>query len=329
MQLFSKRYRPDLSGSARNSLTGMQLIPEHLRVRLQNEIKYFASSKNYLEPFLLMDDRSTGEFYLNYQTLKDMSLRLLGYNVAGIIWCNSMDLNLDNYNDLHFFDLIELLIVFSRDAVREELIGRIGKIFEDEDGSFVIDGFMIMERNASLKSMVYLIKDEDLRKKIIDYYESLSGVENDYVSAAKISADLVQAIFSSPYDQDGTKKYSEDLCRKVAERWTSPENVDNLSRLISEIVVNAKALSNQIKDVRHFDQHKISVNGPDIYKFITGSNILITELTISSLQDEFLHLEDPDKLKNDYLKKYSVDKNLILVRGATQPIETNIDDIPF
>src|SRR3989344_3952502 len=250
MELFSKRYKPSslrgpLISRADEAKDGF--LKEPLRRRLQHEVKYIISSDSYLEDFLVIKNKRTEKNYLHKETLRDLSFRELGYNIADITDCENLDFSTSEYRDTKFFDLVELIIIFARLNKRQELIDRLQIIFKEEDNQFVLHDFMIFKRDeTSVGSLVPLIKDLHLRNKLDEYYSARQSWRPNYAAMARTSADILQLLFSSPSKQGETKTYTQGLCKKVAAKWTDEKNVKKLSELLEATVKNTKSLNNEI-----------------------------------------------------------------------------------
>jgi hypothetical protein len=323
MKLFSKRYTPESLGNKN------LLIQAKLRERLIKEVKFFVESKNFIEPFLLVNDEIDGRYYLYKQSLADLSVRELGYDLTGII-NNSLELINDNtYSDFLFFDLLELLIIFSRNDKRAELVKRLQRILEEENSDFIISEFMIVHKKESgLKAIIPILKNTELKEKLLSMY----GIYQDklnYQSFARISADILQYLFSSPRDKKGTKSYSEDLCRKVASKWTEAKNVEALTDIFNEQVKQTKKMSNEISNIRHTDKSTIPVEGFSFYKLISFNNLSIIELVIQSLPEEYIISREPEQLKKDYFQNYGIKDGLVFTIEKPKDEEIVPDDIPF
>jgi hypothetical protein len=263
----------------------------------------------------------------------DLSLRELGYDMSDYIDLREINFSDDKEKDEKLFDFVELLIIFTKSEKRSELIERINEIFIEEGNDFLIFQYMIINRkNTGLKSILPLIKDGLLKTKLNEYYQSALLPAPQYETLARISADIIQRLFSSPDAKDKTKKYADDVCKNIAERTTILENIDVLTKLLSDTIKNAKELSNQISNIRHTDQITIPVDSPNIYKLIVFKNINLAEITILSLPEKYITDHNPDQLKNSYLKKFNLDKNAgWIVESNKQNNDNDIDikNIPF
>lgn len=292
-------------------------------------------SNKYLEPFLTLKGESNDEYSLYKGSVDDLTMRELGYEMSGAV--DLIDLqpkDAEQGQDAKFFDLVELLIIFAKTEKRGDLIERLKTIFVEEGSEFSIHGFMIVNTaNEGLRSIAPLIKEKILKEKIQEFYDQQRmSLKPNYEFLAKTSAEIVQLIFSSPTSKEKTQKYASDLCLKVAQEWTEKNKATDLSTLLSETVKNAKALSNQIADVRHTDRTTIPVDSPDIYKIVASKNINIAELFILSLPEMYISKQDPEGLKSSYLSRYGIDKTsgwFVKTKEQQSPDDIDPDNIPF
>lgn len=334
MELFSKRninrrsrFRRDYVRKNREDEDD-SFIKDSTRVRVFQEIKFISSSDKFIERFLLTDNQEEEQFYIRSKSMSDLTLTALGYDISEYIAFKKIGANEIN-DDSKLFDLIEILLIFSKKSMRKQLVERFALILKEEDEPFALHGFMLINtKDTGLRAVASLIKEELLKKKITDFYDHQRGYSSNYEILAKTSVEILQLIFSSPKAKNETGIYAEELCLKVAQKWTNVKNVKNLQKLLNETVLNAKKLSNQISDIRHTDRTTIPVGTPNIYKLITSKNINIAELVILSLLEEFILEQDPEKLKFDYLKRYDVTRDS---EWKIQKIENEIriEEIPF
>jgi hypothetical protein len=342
MELFSKRYEDRIRRTMYRSIRSSEVpekgkfIKDSLRNRLKEQIKYMVRSKSYLEPMMYVNNATSGETYLHTGTLSDLSMREVGYDLDSFINLKDLSYREETYQDAKFFDLIELIIIFSKKDRRAELVSRLEVIFKEEGQEYSIHGHMIVSReNDGLRSTIPLLKEKNLQIKIKEYYEQRLVTSVNFEILAQISADIIQLLFSSPKKRNKTKEYAEELCEQIASRWTDKTKVAELKKLLSETVKNSKELANQIQNVRHTDRTTIPVEAPDLYKLIANKNINIAELVILSLPEKFISSQDPEDIKLSYLAQYGLskesgwavkDKPLIDYSGLD---EINPDDIPF
>lgn len=326
MELFSKRYPTSTLKRLYKDYDG-HFMSFRLRNMLLEEMKFFLSSKEYIEQFLLVDDKIDSKVYLHFETLKNLSKRVLGYDLAGIIDCQKLEvISYDVYSDSDLLDFIELMIIFAKKERRDIVASRIKSILEQESDDLTINNYMIMhKKETGLRALIPIIKDVDLRKRLDSLYSNLYQKPN-YEILARSSADILQKIFSSPKNQDKTKKFSESLCNDIATKWTVKSKKKNLVNLLSEFVKHAKDLNNQIANIRHTDRYTIPIEGYSFYKLIAHNNISIIELVIQSLPEKFVTKRDPDELKEQYLENYCISPTSTWTRKPKQYEEV---DIPF
>jgi hypothetical protein len=341
MELFSKR-----NEGQRLRRLGSRQFPRQedetnflkvsLRNRLREQIKYVIRSKVFLESFLYVNNKQTGETYLHSASLSDLSMREAGYDIASAFDLASLEPNEESrFEDAKFFDLLELFIIFTLPVKRIELVGRLSDVFNEEGNDFAIHGSMIVSREQDgLRSIVPLLKEKNLRDKVGEYYQQRMAISQNYEFLARISADILQLLFSSSEAQSKTKKHSTDLCEQVAFKWTEKGKSTELAELFSNTVKNAKQLSNQIQNVRHTDRTTIPIESPNFYKLIALKNISIIELVILSLPELFISSQDPETIKESYLKRYDLNKDTqwaVKAREIPQDFFGEIDpsSIPF
>lgn len=326
---YSIRYQSSSMSESGDKSEG-QFISNSLRNRLREVLKYVVKSGKYLESFTFVDDQESNQCYLHDNTLKDLSLRELGYDVTDALNLKDLTSKSSNIEDLKFFDLIELIIILTKEDQREDLVVRLNNVFKQEKDKYQIHGYMIISKiNEGLRSTVALIKDKHLREKLNEYYENSGLLRRNYESLARISSDMVQLVFSSPESKEKTKDYSLELCKKVATKWTEKEKVEELTELLSETVLNTKKLFNNIKNLRHTDRTTIPVELPNFYKLINTKNIHLVELIILSLPENYIMEQSPEEVKNSYLENYRITKSIGWTVKKKIPAEINIDDIPF
>jgi hypothetical protein len=291
-------------------------------------------SNEYLETFLVVEDAKENRFYLHEPTLSDLSSREIGYRIGEIINCQEITFPspFGGFDDLKLFDLIELLIIFTKDKKRKKFISEIQRIFNEDGQDFILHNYMISKKSESgIRSIMPLLKDKKL-KEFLESYIKLSRAELDYKNLARLSADIMQRIFSSPSTQKETKEYSERLCDKVALRWTSKSKASDLSNLLSNSVKESKLFNNMLSDIRHSDKYTVPIASPSLYKLVAQINISIAELFILSLLEEFIAEQNPSVIKNSYLKWCKVEKDSTWkknVRQEQEEEEIDVKDIPF
>lgn len=321
MKLFSKRYP---------SVEGKSFLSSSLRSRLQNKIKFIVESNEYIEAFLIVNDEIANKFYFHDESLRQLSQLELGYDITEIIGRKNFDFNQVQYQDIKFFDLIELLVIFSKEDKRTDFIGGLKEIFEEEGGRFTIHNFMIIVKSSTgLRALSHLIKEKALEEKIKGLYPS-NEQDVNYQIFAKTSAEVLQFLFSSSEKKSNTKSYAENLCKEVARRWTSKTKLKELAVLLSEAVKQAKSFNNEISNIRHTDRTTIPVDNPGIYKFIWMHNVALIELFILSLPENYIVRQTPTELKNNYLSTYRLKKAPGWIVRKQEDDDIDIEEeIPF
>jgi len=315
MITFSKRYTEKLIRrrlmlnrsrfDSRHESISNNLISPEMRVRLQSEIQ-FLIKHGYIESFLTVNDELRETIYLHNETFNDLCNRELGYGLSSIINPDTLTFNSDkDFDDAKFFDLIEIILVFSREDKHEFMSKRIKEIFDESGEKYTIYSDSIyIKGETGLRSISALIKDSMLKEKIIKSTEDIEM--DDYQACAKKTADIIQYLFSGE-QQKTTKKCSEELITKVLKKLSLSSESTDLVKKISDLVQISKYLNNTIRDVRHTDQHTLPVDEPNIYKLISNINIGIAELVILSLPEEYIFQDEKDGLKEKYIKDYDID----------------------
>ncbi len=330
MQVFSKRY-PEHSIRRLSASLGQEstknFISSSLRTRLLEEVKFLISSGDFLERCLIVDDLEKDTYFLHPDTIKNIFEREVGYDISNFFNTRVLEFATSDNPDAYFFDLIELMIVFSNESKRDEIISRIKNIFIEENAPFTINSFMIvLTKETGLRALVPILKDNLLKNKLEELYEALNSGKN-YQISARLAADVVQYLFSSD-DKSKTKSFATDLCTEIASKWTNGPNVDILASLINDNVKNAKALNNQIANIRHTDRHTIPVEGSIFFKLVTYEDLSIVELVIQSLPETFITNKDPEELKSDYFVRYKVQTDVKWTYKKKEEAKVE-DDIPF
>ncbi|MFA5994862.1 MAG: hypothetical protein WCW27_03160 [Patescibacteria group bacterium] len=332
MQSFSKRYSNKSIRSIGENNPNV-FITDELRNRLLYEIRYIVETKT-LENFIIVLDypATANKYYFNDDNLKNFSLAELGYDLTEFINCKTLEINPSvAINDYKIFDLIEILIIFSVENQREKIVKRFNDIFSDESSIFFIYEDKITKKETSnIKSLLPLINDDILKNKLIEFY-NINETTSDYKILSRISADLVQRLFSSEEKQKKTRAYAEQLCSLIAKQWTMKNRASELSVMINESVLLAKKFNSKIEDIRHTDKSTIPVGSPSIYKMITMNNMAIIELTLLSCPEKYFGQMKAMNIKKNYLNKYHVDPNAEWTHSKNNEKynEINVEDIPF
>lgn len=334
MELFSKRNktsrlnRPHYLREGEDNPKGF--LKESTRKRLQEEIKYIVESNQYLERFIVVHLKKDDRYCLESDTLKQLTMRTLGYDINKILKTKSFDFDTPEYNDIYFFDLIEIIVIFSKKDKRDDVVNRLQDILKEEKTSFVFYDFMIFSRDTSgLRSIVPLIKNQKLKTELEQFFSEF-GISSNYETGARKSAQILSLVFSSPNSKKDTKKYTEDMCKNISKRITDKEHQVAFASLLSDTIKNAKELNNQISNIRHIENYTIPVDSPNFFKLVTNKNIGLIELAILSRPEDYVTSKDPEEIKQYYLKQYNVSPLTEWYIGPNKPEdEIDPDDIPF
>lgn len=323
-----------------------ELVGNETRNRLISEVRYLTSNNDFLEWFILFENQRAGKIYLDKNKLDSFSLAELGYRISDYFVFEDFAMiakKLDTkdedeyFEDAKLFDLVEITVVFSKEKKRDEVISRFNTIFSEEGSRFHIESKLITKKSGEdIRSLSGVLKSENLKSKINLFYSLESG---DYVESAKISTEILNILFSD-YIKDGKKKEIEKIRNKLASKLIKPSknkksHVEKTTRLIGYLdnLLNiAKDLNNDIYDIRHTEKSTIDVKNQNFYKLISRLNVSIAELAMTTLKDDYILGEDWEKIKNDYIEKYKIDRQTRLV--IKNPIvstddEIRPEDIPF
>ena len=358
MKLFSKRNKLNLDYLQRDNSFSTQrhklspqflkrkqeLVNEEARSRLVSQIQFLSSSKIFLEAYILSEDKEKKKFTLSQTLLDNFSLSELGYKFSKVLKFRDLEIigiqigddeaetMVTIYDDYKLFDLIETIILFSKEDKRKEVISRIDKIFSEEACNWKIIKHLITRNTGeNLSDITNQLKDDKLADKLRaydDFYEN-----DDYVNSAKISADILNIIFSD-FLQNNKKKQIESIKENIVNLVVDNvegknEKKEEMKEYIEQLLINSKNLSNNIFDVRHSEKHTIKIKNPYIYKLISQNNMSLIEFVVTSLKDEFILSEDWENIKAEYLQKYNINKNMIYFYPEKEKPEIDADDIPF
>lgn len=337
MLTFSKRYEkthPILRGYSRLSSKEDEdnlriILDSRTRTRIQHQIVYMVKTGDYLKSFLTVNDEEDRSYHLHEPSLNALCGAELGFDPTGIMDTRpTRFIETDKPNDFYLFDLIELFIVFCKDSKRGEFIARLQSIFDEEDTGYRIHGYMVTKTAGSnLSNIIGLIENKTLRAKLNDYYAA-ARLSHDFKQLAKLSADIIQYIFSGKESSKTTKTESEEILKKIAESWSSGKKTEALQLILSNEVKNAKELNNRIDDIRHTDKFTIKIANPNFYKVIAERNMALAELAIMSVPEEYLINEDPEIICENYSKNFNVNlKAGWIIRAPEPPID--LSEIPF
>jgi hypothetical protein len=351
MKLFSKRNRliqeySDSSRFSRYTLKKKELISSEIRNRVASEIKFLASSNDYLEWFILFENQKQDRIFLDKAQADNFSLAELGYSMSDYFeFENFKVIELEQeilspsrhesqkekyFDDFKLFDLAEMIILFSKNDKRQEVIKRFNLIFHEESADFQIVEHLITKKTGeTLASLSSILKDEELKAKIGLYFQLRKS--QDYKMAAKTSSEILNIIFSDYIKKKKTKKV-EEIVEKLTSKTLATKDskkIEQFKQYINDLLQIAKSLSNDIYDVRHTEKSTIRVSNDGMYKLISNDNIALAELVLTTLKDDFVIDDNWEKIKQDYIGKYQI--NPTIRRAIRKPKEepVNLDDIPF
>lgn len=355
MKLFSKRntriYRESRLNDDRFSrINGRELISEEVRNRLISEIKFITSSDDFLDYWIFFKNEKKDLLYLDKDKIDQFSLAELGSRMSDHFEFEKFDIKKQKhtsrfsekegtyFDDYKLFDLIEIIFLFSKEVKRFEVINRFNSIFQEEGVNFeVIEHLITRKSGETIKSLISLLKDKNLGSKLKSYYQFYEN--EDFVNSAKLSADILNIVFSD-FIKDNKKKKINELQNKIALKIVSGGSnakdkrkrfvgyLNNLSNL-------SKDLSNDIYDVRHTENSTIEIRNQNIYKLISNQNMSIIELVLTSLKDDYVLGDNWEMIKNDYVKKYKIDTTTRYVipkskeNSFSDEDDINPEDIPF
>lgn len=360
MKLFSKRnskrrmnpsmrYPRGISSSRfnRERVLGnsQEIITSEVRTRLVSLIKFLTSSNLFIEGYVLIENKGEKLHYLNEDLINDFSQAELGYKFSDTFKLQpfSFDGNyvsLENsdeperiFNDYFLFDLLETVILFSKNDQRDEVIKRIDNILKEESTGFsIIENLITKDGGEDLKNIFPQLKDEKLSQKIKSYYQFF---ENDnYINACKISADILNIIFSD--DSSGKKKIIHEMQKSIADSVVLNKKEKDKRKLefieyFNSMMNISRTLNNQIYDIRHSEKTTIRISNEYFYKLICTYNMSLVELVLTSLKDRYLFTEDWETIKNLYIESYRINKETryFIPDPKDDPSYIDPEDIPF
>lgn len=363
MKLFSKRYTHTDLRSFEERRIGIyfrshatELISSEARNRLIAEIRFLSERDGFLEKFILFEDERKQKICLDGDKLDNFSLAELGYRVSDYFEFNEFkmiklersvkadtsDKRAGSYfDDYRLFDLAEMIILFSKEQQRNNIINRIDNILTEENTKYQIQEHLITKREGeTLKSLTSILKNDVLRTKL-RRYSAFEDAE-DYIAAAKVSADIANIIFSdsllkkSDHIQNIKTRISEKLLSNTSD--FTPKKTEELVEILTLLLTCSQKLSNRIYDVRHTEADTIKTNNVNTYKLIAHHNMAIVELALTTLKDDYILSENWEAIKLDYIEKYKINPNSRLTikkrRIDIFPDELddtpiNLEDIPF
>ena len=358
MKLFSKRnklprHHSERFQSSYTSQNYLELINPEARNRLISEIKFLTSVNDFLEWFILFENQKENKIILDQQKVDNFSLSELGYEMSEFFDFEDFAIKKqerlvrrpdgestkkDYFDDYKLFDLAEMIILFAEDQKRDEVIIRLNSILSEEGSDYKIVDFLITkDTGEGIQSIATLLKDSNLRSKINTYYDFEES--DDFINAAKISADILNIIFSD-YIKNNKKKEVENTITEVVnslvEKGTDEAaKKKRLIAYIDDLSQISKKLSNDIYDIRHSEKSTIRVSNSYMYKLIANNNINLAELVITTLRDDYILGENWEKIKDEYIDKYNIDrKTRLVIAKPKKPVQPDFDeidpnDIPF
>lgn len=305
MQIFSKRYKAkDIPVEADDD----KFLSSELRLKLISIIDHAVESNQYIETFLILEDHAKEQYHKNKytihtRTINEVANRELGYFFSK--YFNFSPLQFKIVNDFILLDFIEILIIFSKDNKRSDFVSNIKYVLEGEtDFLTIYKGNIIVKSLTELKSLVPLINDMILRRKLKSYYEN--QIDPDYQLLSKISADILQRVFSSK-SKNKTKEESEKICQELANIWgKTSKTKEKIKNLISDEVKLTKGFNNEIENIRHTDKSTLNINSPILFKLITVKSITLVELVILNFPEKYLSFNNPKIIKQEYFKRYEI-----------------------
>lgn len=337
--LFDERHLPLPSRAMRR----MELISPEARNRLISEIKFLSSRDGFLEWFIFFENKKKGTIFFDSDKIDNFSLAELGYSMSDYfefeyfkmvqnqrkVRFSADDEKIEKYfDDSKLFDLAEITILFAKPEERDNVIKRFNIIFAEENSNYEIVQHLITKKSGeNLKSLKNILKDDALKTKLNSYlnYE----FDGDYLNAAKVSAEIVNLMFSG-YIKDDKPSVIKKLKQKLVERLLAAADAKSikgkkLEGHIDSLLKIAKDLSNEIYDVRHTEKSTLEIRNDNIYKLISRNNGSIIELVLTTLKDEYVISDNWDKIKKDYIEKYKIDPNSRLYIEKPDPVDEPID----
>jgi hypothetical protein len=321
-----------------------QVLNSECRNRLLAQIKFVVSTQDFLEKYILVEDKGQKVYFVNDQMFNDFAVAELGYKFSDFINLRtfefketriepSHDSEADSFYDDHIlFDLIETIVLFTKKEKREDVIQRLNTIFKEERIEYSIkESLITKDTGDDLKNIANQLKDEKLQRKIKSYFDLYKN--NDYLNAAKVSADIVGIIFSN---SDGKKVRAIDsLCKKVALRIVANSEkkdvrISEMTKMVREQLGVVNQLNNSVFDIRHSEDNRVRVKSDYVYKSVCMTSIALIELVLVTLKDDFIVSNDWEEQKKIYTEKYRINRDVTyFIPAPTTSGEPPPDDIPF
>jgi len=349
MKLFSKRHVERRIGADslnyRRIPRTNELLSTEARNRLIAQLRFLSSKDDYLEWHILFADERNQPAAITFDEFKidDFSQIELGYRLTDNFDFHDFTMRKtkqaikyavddspfeEYYDDYRLFDMAEITILFAKKEKRIEVIERIGSILKEENTDYeIVEHLITRKRGDDLKAILGILKDEDLKKKIERFFDYYS--KQDYLNASKISADIVNIIFSDN-DETAKKIAIQDIEQKLSKHLIEGEKAkqNKIAKHIDDALMLARNLNNDIYDIRHTEKSTLKPKGDNLYKLVARNNLSIIELAITALKDDFVLSDDWENIKSEYIEKYKIDTNVRRVkRLKEQPLD--LEDIPF
>jgi hypothetical protein len=355
MKLFSKRNKlsqdPNdaIRFSSRYALRKKELVTPEVRNRISAEIKFLASSNDYLEWFILFENQKKNKIFLDKSQIDNFSLAELGYSMSDYFQFEDFKVNeLDQevfispsrdesrhekyFDDYKLFDLAEMVILFSKSDKRQDVIRRFNLIFREENADFqIVEHLITRKTGETLASLSSILKDEELKGKIILYFQLIKS--QDFKVAAKTSSEILNIIFSDYIQKKKTKKVEEIVDKLTSKTLNTKDSkkIGHFKQYINDLLQVSRSLSNDIYDVRHTEKSTIRITNDGMYRLIASDNMALAELVLTTLKDDFVIDDNWEKIKQEYIGKYQIDPTVRLMIRKPKEEDTpiNLDDIPF
>ena len=284
----------------------------------------------FLDPYLLVKHVQKEKPTPNLLNLREFSLAEAGYDITENLDSSKMEIVIyDNdsnekiYDDIAFLDLIEIIIIFCKEDQRKAVVARMNSIFAEQNSKFKIQDWMVtLSGRDTLDALIPLLKDDVLKSKL-ESNRSLSFESQSAQPRASNAAGALQFIFSGD-EKDRTKKASEDIAKKISMEWTDEAHAEELEKIISEQVLLAKRMNNEIANIRHTDRSTIQTSGESMFEMIYKINLALIQVSIASDPTRYIENRKAIEIKTDYSLRYSID-----LQKYTEVFDDEDDDGPI
>lgn len=318
-----------------------EIVNSNARIRLVSLVKFLTSSDSFLEKYILIDDRKDKIHYLNKSFIDDFSESELGYKYSdfftfypfsfkGELVAKTESTQGKIYNDYYLFDLIETIILFSKENQRQDVTSRIRQIIEEEKTGFSIkESLITRDSGEDLKSISAQLKDQKLAFKINSFYSFLEN--EDFINASKISSEILNIVISD--EKKAKKKTINATWKKVSKSVVDNSKTDEFENILSEASKICQSINNSIFDIRHSEKDRVKVSNEFVYKMSCYYNIALIEVILTSLKDDFISSENWEKIKTKYIENYKINKDTFYYipdpKSEDNSGDIDPDDIPF